>query len=286
MTDERRRTRSPTAPASPRRCASRASASRQVDAGAEAAPHLSSADQATVDALRAGTALLVVLRGPNTGARFLLDDDEVSSGRHPDSDIFLDDVTVSRKHASLPPRGRRLPRARRRVAQRHLRQPASGSTRPRCTPVTRCRSASSGSSSTPAPARPREPRARERRSRRSGRMTIGAVLAQLQPDFPDVTISKIRFLEAEGLVTPARTGSGYRTFSERRRRAAALHPHRPARPVLAAEGDPRRPRRPRPGAAAGRADGRRRSRPPVPAGRRRPGRADGRRPRPRVRRCG
>ena len=40
-----------------------------------------------------------MLRGPNTGARFLLDDDEVMSGRHPDSDIFLDDVTVSRKHA-------------------------------------------------------------------------------------------------------------------------------------------------------------------------------------------
>jgi DNA-binding transcriptional MerR regulator len=44
-------------------------------------------------------------------------------------------------------------------------------------------------------------------------MTIGAVLAALTPDFPDVTISKIRFLEAEGLVTPARTGSGYRTYS-------------------------------------------------------------------------
>ena len=40
-----------------------------------------------------------MLRGPNTGARFLLDDDEVVSGRHPDSDIFLDDVTVSRRHA-------------------------------------------------------------------------------------------------------------------------------------------------------------------------------------------
>ena len=60
---------------------------------------LTRADQATVDALRPGTALLVVLRGPNTGARFLLDDASVSSGRHPDSDIFLDDVTVSRKHA-------------------------------------------------------------------------------------------------------------------------------------------------------------------------------------------
>jgi pSer/pThr/pTyr-binding forkhead associated (FHA) protein len=62
---------------------------------------LSAQDQATVEALRHGTALLVVLRGPNTGARFLLDSDEVSSGRHPDSDIFLDDVTVSRKHATF-----------------------------------------------------------------------------------------------------------------------------------------------------------------------------------------
>lgn len=60
---------------------------------------LTKADLATVEALRPGTALLVVLRGPNTGARFLLDDDEVISGRHPDSDIFLDDVTVSRRHA-------------------------------------------------------------------------------------------------------------------------------------------------------------------------------------------
>jgi len=60
---------------------------------------LSAEDHATIAALRPGTALLVVLRGPNTGARFLLDDAEVSSGRHPDRDIFLDDVTVSRKHA-------------------------------------------------------------------------------------------------------------------------------------------------------------------------------------------
>ena len=65
----------------------------------EEVPRLSEADQRTVDALRPGTALLIVLRGPNTGARFLLDADEVSSGRHPSSDIFLDDVTVSRRHA-------------------------------------------------------------------------------------------------------------------------------------------------------------------------------------------
>jgi len=62
---------------------------------------LSALEQVTVDALHPGTALLVVLRGPNTGARFLLDSDEVTTGRHPDSDIFLDDVTVSRKHATF-----------------------------------------------------------------------------------------------------------------------------------------------------------------------------------------
>ena len=44
-------------------------------------------------------------------------------------------------------------------------------------------------------------------------MSIGAVLDLLRPDFPDVTISKIRFLEAEGLVTPQRSGSGYRRFT-------------------------------------------------------------------------
>jgi len=45
------------------------------------------------------------------------------------------------------------------------------------------------------------------------RLTIGKVLAELRDDFPDVSASKIRFLEAEGLITPHRTASGYRTFS-------------------------------------------------------------------------
>jgi DNA-binding transcriptional MerR regulator len=48
---------------------------------------------------------------------------------------------------------------------------------------------------------------------RTPRLTIGAVLNALREDFPDVTISKIRFLEAEGLVSPERTASGYRKFS-------------------------------------------------------------------------
>lgn len=44
-------------------------------------------------------------------------------------------------------------------------------------------------------------------------LSIGAVLAELRPEFPEVTISKIRFLESEGLVRPARTASGYREFT-------------------------------------------------------------------------
>jgi pSer/pThr/pTyr-binding forkhead associated (FHA) protein len=56
---------------------------------------------AGLDALSAGSALLVVKRGPNAGSRFLLDRSTTSAGRHPESDIFLDDVTVSRRHAEF-----------------------------------------------------------------------------------------------------------------------------------------------------------------------------------------
>ena len=62
---------------------------------------LSETDAAAVDALPTGSALLVVQRGPSAGSRFLLDTDVVSAGRHPDSEIFLDDVTVSRRHAEF-----------------------------------------------------------------------------------------------------------------------------------------------------------------------------------------
>jgi FHA domain/zinc-ribbon domain len=54
-----------------------------------------------VENLPPGSALLVVRRGPNAGSRFLLDADVTSVGRHPESDIFLDDVTVSRRHAEF-----------------------------------------------------------------------------------------------------------------------------------------------------------------------------------------
>lgn len=54
-----------------------------------------------VEGLPVGSALLVVKRGPNAGSRFLLDQAVTAAGRHPDSDIFLDDVTVSRRHAEF-----------------------------------------------------------------------------------------------------------------------------------------------------------------------------------------
>jgi pSer/pThr/pTyr-binding forkhead associated (FHA) protein len=92
-------------------CGTRLAADRQMESSTTlnfggpdrgelaAESQLSPDEAAAVDALPPGSALLVVQRGPSAGSRFLLDTDEVSAGRHPDSDIFLDDVTVSRRHA-------------------------------------------------------------------------------------------------------------------------------------------------------------------------------------------
>ena len=67
------------------------------------APATASGERAVsgAEGLPTGSALLVVKRGPNAGSRFLLDQATTSAGRHPDSDIFLDDVTVSRRHAEF-----------------------------------------------------------------------------------------------------------------------------------------------------------------------------------------
>jgi pSer/pThr/pTyr-binding forkhead associated (FHA) protein len=62
---------------------------------------LNDADAAAAEALPAGSALLIVQRGPGAGSRYLLDTEAVSAGRHPESDIFLDDITVSRRHVEF-----------------------------------------------------------------------------------------------------------------------------------------------------------------------------------------
>src|ERR1700744_5952204 len=58
-------------------------------------------EQEAIASLPSRSALLVVRRGPNIGARFLLDSDTTTVGRHPEAEIFLDDVTVSRRHADF-----------------------------------------------------------------------------------------------------------------------------------------------------------------------------------------
>src|SRR5690625_1515017 len=58
-------------------------------------------DRQAIEALPPSSALLIVQHGPTAGARFLLDAERTTVGRHPKADIFLDDVTVSRKHAQF-----------------------------------------------------------------------------------------------------------------------------------------------------------------------------------------
>ena len=62
---------------------------------------LTAADRAAVMALPPTSALLIMQRGPSAGARFLLDAPRTVAGRSVDADIFLDDVTVSRRHAEF-----------------------------------------------------------------------------------------------------------------------------------------------------------------------------------------
>ncbi|RYV50708.1 FHA domain-containing protein [Pengzhenrongella frigida] len=72
-----------------------------VEADAVAAPGLSGEERAAVAALPRTSALLIMQRGPSAGARFLLDAEKTVAGRSVDADIFLDDVTVSRRHAEF-----------------------------------------------------------------------------------------------------------------------------------------------------------------------------------------
>ncbi|WP_159499662.1 FHA domain-containing protein [Microbacterium sp. 18062] len=62
---------------------------------------LSDAEMEAIEALPGSAALFIVRSGPTAGARYLLDTDVTTVGRHPDADIFFDDVTVSRRHAEI-----------------------------------------------------------------------------------------------------------------------------------------------------------------------------------------
>jgi pSer/pThr/pTyr-binding forkhead associated (FHA) protein len=67
------------------------------DAAGDQAPDVTSVE------VPHGSGVLVVTRGSNSGTRYLLGDDVVRAGRHPESDIFLDDITVSRRHVEITP---------------------------------------------------------------------------------------------------------------------------------------------------------------------------------------
>ena len=204
--------------------------------------------------------------GPSAGSRFLLDKDVTTAGRHPDSDIFLDDVTVSRRHAEFRRSGDGFSVAdvgslngtyvnRDRIDDGRARRTA-----------TRCRSASSGCVLRRATMTGAACTARAVAPARRPASSIGEVLADLRPEFPDVTISKIRFLEAEGLVEPERTPSGYRKFSAEDVERLRYVLRDAARPLPAAAGDRRAPRGDRPRACSHRRSSR--SCPTVPTSRR------------------
>jgi pSer/pThr/pTyr-binding forkhead associated (FHA) protein len=59
------------------------------------------AELAAIADLPDGTGLVIVARGPNEGSTYMVDHDAVSVGRHPESSIFLDDITVSRRHSVI-----------------------------------------------------------------------------------------------------------------------------------------------------------------------------------------
>ena len=162
-----------------------------------------------LDDLPPDLGLLVVRRGPNAGSTFALEAETTTIGRHPDSDLFLDDVTVSRRHATHHPgqAGYQISdvgslngtyvhgeRDRHRAPHRRVRDPGR--------PVR---------AQLPA-RRPGRGRLVSASFRDEAHLSIGEVLTHLQDEFPDITVSKIRFLESQGLIDPERTPSGYRQF--------------------------------------------------------------------------
>ena len=150
------------------------------------------------------------------GESFPLDGDRMTIGRRPDCDIFLDDVTVSRDHALLVRRGDEIhiddlgslngtyvnrqriesaqARRRRRAADRQVQADVPGADDRRGTGD--------------------RDRGRRQASRPRKSMTIGAVCKALEQEFPDISISKIRYLEDQKLLSPRRTPGGYRLYSQ------------------------------------------------------------------------
>ena len=196
----------------------------------------SAADRTAIEALPPGSALLVVQRGPNSGARFLLDADKTTAGRRPDSDIFLDDVTVSRKHAEFvrKPGGvfvvRDVGSLNGTYVQRDRIDEVVAARRRRGAD----RQVPDGLPPEPAAAGPTPggerrwpmPSAGPPARGRTAPMSIGEVLAALRPEFPDVTHLEDPLPRGAGSRRPGPHAVGLPQVRPRRRGAAALHPVR------------------------------------------------------------
>ena len=143
---------------------------------------------------------------------FSLDRDTVTIGREPTADVFLDDVTVSRNHAVITrlPAGARAARPRAASTGRTSTAAASRARRSSRT-ATSSRSASSASRTWSGDTSP--PSSRTSGGPSEGSMTIGAVCDLLRAEHPTISISKIRYLEDQKLITPKRTAGGYRLYS-------------------------------------------------------------------------
>ena len=164
----------------------------------------------------AGAALVIRAGGGRAGESFSIDEERISIGRSPDAGVFLDDVTVSRNHALLVRRRDGLYIDdlgslngtyvnRRRIESHRL---ADGDEiqvgKYKLSYLERMRMPVSDQ-----PARPPESASRPRKA-----LTIGAVCKILQGEFDDVSISKIRYLEDQKLLSPRRTSGGYRLYSQ------------------------------------------------------------------------
>ncbi len=77
-----------------------------TEVSAQHGPETDTDMRLSIEEVPRGTGILVVKRGPNAGSRFVLEADVTRAGRHPESDIFLDDITVSRRHAEFVAQGR------------------------------------------------------------------------------------------------------------------------------------------------------------------------------------
>ena len=154
-----------------------------------------------------GPALVVRAGGGRAGESFKPVGERTRIGRSPDCEIFLDDVTVSRNHAVLIERDGGVRGRGPGLAERDVREPQAHRVRA----ARRRRRAADRQ--VPDDVH-RMTTAARRQPQREKLLRIGEVVRRLVEEFPDISISKIRYLEDEGLMAPRRTQGGYRLFSE------------------------------------------------------------------------